>query len=169
MRKINLDKKFFSIKGKPLTKDEPTPGVSDRILIKMKKYMVSTPDLLVEEFNKWQEDLKKTEKKDMTLRDYLLIILGARFTMKDKKESFWTTQLGILISDDKNKELKISDSQFAFLKRIMENNKIKQPSPMGGEVEIEVFFPYELGQILEVFEDEETPKPAEPIKSDEKK
>jgi len=159
MKKLNLNKKILNIKGEPLKTEKPVLGTIDRVISEIRQYSVGDHDVLAERFKSWQEDLKKTEKKEMVLRDYLLIMLGSRFTMEDRKEAFWTTQLGILISDEENDEIEIPDNQFAFLKRIMENNKIQQASPTGGTKEIEVFFPYELGQVMEAFEDKEEEKP----------
>ena len=118
MFKIDLNTKILNIKGKPLK----TPIYDDKG--------------------------KKTGDKDSVLRDSLLLVLGSRFVMLDNKEAFWTTGLGILIADEKNKEIEISDNKRKFLKRIMENNKIKMNVAGGGEREVEVFFPYELSQIL---------------------
>ena len=120
--KINLTQKILNIKGEEITKEEENPKT------------------------------KKKEKKALTVRDYFLTILGTKFTLKDNKETFWTTDLGILFSDSKNKEVEVSDEKIEFLKRIIGTNKIKQPLPMGGEKEITVFFPYELGQLLKILD-----------------
>ena len=104
---------------------------------------------------------KKIEKKIMRVRDYLLTILGTRFEMEDRqKEPFWTTELGILIADEKNKELEISEPKADFLRRILTANKIKQTLPMGGEREIELFFPFEISQLLQLFMSEKEKKEA---------
>jgi len=131
MIKINLEQKMFNIRGKPV--------------------------LNLELDDKGKPIIKKGEAvmKNATLRDYLLTILGTRFPLIDKKEPFWTTELGILFSDGKKKEVEISDDKAKFLKRIIENNKVmvSKRTPMGiEEVEKELFFPFELGQLLKLFE-----------------
>jgi len=131
MTKIPLNQKIVNIKVKPMKSQE---------LVNPK-------------------DKKSTEKKDLTIRDYLLTILGTKFAIQNVKETFWTTQLGIQFADDKIKEVEISDDKAKFLRRIIEANKTKviQANPMGGqtEEEIELFFPYELGQLLAIFATEE--------------
>ena len=127
MKKIPLNQKILTIKGEPLK----NPELDEK------------------------EELKRDKKgnpimKDMVLRDYLLTILGTRFPVLNTKEVFWTTELGILIADEKNKEIEISDDKMKFLVRILKNNKIKQVLPGGGEREIELFFPWELGEIFKV-------------------
>jgi len=127
MKKINLNQKILTIRGEP----------------------VKNPEL--DEKGQPKRDKKGNPiMKDMVLRDYLLTILGTRFPVLNTKEVFWTTELGILIADEKNKEIEISDDKMKFLIRILKNNKIKQILPMGGEREIELFFPWELGQILKI-------------------
>ena len=127
MKKINLNQKILTIRGEPLK----NPELDDRGQLKRDKK--GNPIM-----------------KDMVLRDYLLTILGTRFPVLNTKEVFWTTELGILIADEKNKEIEISDDKMKFLIRILKNNKIKQILPMGREREIELFFPWELGQILKI-------------------
>jgi len=127
MKKINLNISILTIRGEPLK----NPELDDRGQLKRDKK--GNPIM-----------------KDMRLRDYLLTILGTRFPVLNTKEVFWTTELGILIADEKNKEIEISDDKMKFLIRILKNNKIKQILPMGGEREIELFFPWELGQILKI-------------------
>ena len=56
-----------------------------------------------------------------------------RFPIKDRKETFWTTDLGILFSDSNNKEVEVSEEKIEFLKRVIGDNKITQPLPMGVE------------------------------------
>lgn len=103
---------------------------------------------------------EKGEKKEMRIRDYLLTILSTRFPVVDKKEVFWTTQLGILFSDEENSEAEVSDDKAKFLRRIIENNKVTIQNPMG-EKEIELFFPFERSQLLQLFLTEEEKKQLE--------
>lgn len=120
--KINLTQKILNIKGEEIIREEENPKS------------------------------KKKEKKVLTVRDYFLVILGTKFAVKNNKETFWTTDLGILFADSKNKEVEIPDEKIEFLKRIIEDNKTIQSLPMGGEKEITIFFPYELGQLLKVLD-----------------
>ena len=152
--KVNLDTKILTIRGKPISMEEPIPGVSNNILREIVNYPVANPETLAKQFTEWQKKLKETKKRDMTIRDSLLTILGQRFEIKNRKEIFWTTELGIMISDDKNKEAEISGEKMEFLKRIIEENKATQQTPMG-EKKVELFFPYESGQILMALEGEE--------------
>ena len=120
--KINLTQKILNIKGEEITKEEENPKT------------------------------KKREKKVLTVRDYFLVILGTKFPIKDNKETFWTTDLGILFAKSENKEVEVPDEKIEFLKRIIGENKITQSLPMGGEKEMTVFFPYELGQLLKILD-----------------
>ena len=100
---------------------------------------------------------------NMTTSDALAVKVCEAKTFKANiKETFWTTQLGIQFADDKIKEVEISDNKAKFLRRIIEANKAKvvQPNPMGGQTEttIELFFPYELGQLLAIFATDEEKK-----------
>ena len=126
MKKINLEQPILTIRGEPVKNPELNEK-GEPIIEKGKQKM-----------------------KIMLVRDYLLTILGTRFPVLNTKEVFWTTELGILIADEKNKEIEISDDKMKFLVRILKNNKIKQVLPMGGEREIELFFPYEIGQVLKI-------------------
>lgn len=120
--KINLTQKILNIKGEEISKDEVNPKT------------------------------KKMEKKVLTVRDYFLVILGTKFPIKDNKETFWTSDLGILFAGSENKEVEVSDEKLEFLKRIIGDNKITVPQPMGGEKETTIFFPYELGQLLKILD-----------------
>ena len=126
MKKINLEQPILTIRGEPVKNPELNEK-GEPIIEKGKQKM-----------------------KIMLVRDYLLTILGTRFPVLNTKEVFWTTELGILIANEKNKEIEISDDKMKFLVRILKNNKIKQVLPMGGEREIELFFPYEIGQVLKI-------------------
>jgi hypothetical protein len=143
MIKINLDQKILNVKGEPIKNTVANP-----------KYEA------LSEKEKGRTKIPPTIEKEATVRDYLLTILGVRFEIKDKnKEQFWTTDLGILFSKDENKIVEISPEQAEFLKRIITENKAKQQMPMGQSREIEIFFPYELGQLLKLFKpSEEKPK-----------
>lgn len=130
MFKINLEAPILNVKGKQLEGDDT-------------------------------DEKGRPIKTKMTIREYLLIILGTRFPIQNSKEPYWTTEIGIIIANTKNKELivgslenlpnAISTDKAKFLKRIIENNKATQQGPMG-KTEIEIFFPYELGQLLKIFE-----------------
>ena len=87
-----------------------------------------------------------------------MTLLGTRFQIIEKKEAFWTTALGIKISNEQNKVLEISDDKFKFLKRLIVRNKHKmtQQTTTGlTEIEKELFFPFETGQLLRAFGEEE--------------
>ena len=136
MKKINLEQKIFNIKGKALQ----VPVLDEK-----GKFIPSSNN-------------KNRQMRDSTLRDYLLTILSSRFKTINNKENFWTTELGIEIADEKNKILEVSDPQFNFLKRIVEANKMMNitQTPMGVvEKEIEIFYPFELGQLLRIFQQTE--------------
>jgi hypothetical protein len=148
MRKIKIDTTILTIKGEPLMNDFVNERRTEEILHDIKNFVITTDDNLRIMFDKWQKEIKKTERREMTIRDYLLGLLGARFDFIEVKECFWTTQLGLLISDDENKEIEISENKYQFLKRIVEKNKIKRTSATGQEIEIELYYPFELGQLL---------------------
>lgn len=135
MKKINLDQPMLTIQGKPIK----TPVLDDEGKPKIGKD-------------------KKPEVKNSTIRNYLLTLLGTRFQIIEQKEAFWTTELGIQIAEEQNKVLEISDDKFKFLKRLIGKNKHKiiQQTPTGQrEVERELFFPFETGQLLKAFGEEE--------------
>lgn len=95
------------------------------------------------------------ERRAVTVRDYFLTLLGSKFKVKDTKEHFWTTKIGMKMSDQKNETVKLSEDKVAFLKRIVKSNKTKRTkrTPMGTtEEEVELFFPYEVGQLLAVLD-----------------
>lgn len=138
MKKINLEQKIYTVRGIPVK----TP-VFDRETGKPKIGKDKQPIL-----------------QDSTVRICLLTLLGTRFQVIDNKEHHWTIKLGIMISEEKTKVLEISDDKFKFLKRILTKNKHKiiRQTPMGPtELQVDIFFPYEMGQLLEIF-DEETIK-----------
>ena len=124
MKKIKLDQKMLLPSGKPIKRVKRDEN-GKPVIVKGKQ---------VEE--------------EVTVRDYLLAMLSANFPIVENKEYFWTTELGILFSDKKKKEVEISDDKWKFLVRIIKNNKVKKPTPMGGTKEEEMFFPYEVGQLL---------------------
>jgi len=95
------------------------------------------------------EDGKK--EQEVTLRDYLLVVLSAKFEIQNIKESYWTTELGMLIADTVKEEIEISEDKYEFLKRIIETNKSK--NSMGQEDTI--FNPFELGQLLVLLDEVE--------------
>ena len=152
--KVNLDTKILTIRGKPIEMEEPIRGASTDVLREIAGYPITNLEDLSRKLTEWQKRLKETKKRNMTIRDSLLTILGQRFDIKDRKEIFWTTELGIVISNDKNKEMEISGEKLIFLKRILEDNKITERTAMG-EMKVELFFPNELGQILVALEEKE--------------
>jgi len=101
---------------------------------------------------------KKGKRKNTTLRNYLMVLLSTRFPVLNNKEIFWTTELGNLFSDEKNKEVEISENKANFLRRIIEQNKIKIQLSASEEKETELFAPFELAQVLEPFLSEEERK-----------
>lgn len=159
MRTIKLDKTILTIKAEPMMADFVSPERMEKVIKEMKDYPIETATDLKEKMKDWQERLKKTDHRAVTIRDYLLTLLGSRFAVQSPRESFWTSQLGQLIADEKNKEIEISEDKFQFLKRVVETNKIKRDTPMGVQ-EIELYFPFELGQLLAVFEEEEISEPS---------
>lgn len=149
MKQFNLNTKMLDIKMQPM------------------KVQVLNP-----EYNALSEKEKKNTKipqvieKEVTVRDYLLTILGQRFQIIDRREFFWIAELGSLMASEtkiveeegKKKEvpndvIEISDDKAKFLTRIIENNKIKQITPTGEEREIELFAPFEVAQLLKLFEE----------------
>ena len=124
MKKIKLDTKMVIPSGKPIKRQKRDENG---------KVVISKGKPVMEE---------------LTVRDYLLALLSSKFNIIENKEYFWTTELGILFADKKKKEVEISDDKWKFLVRIIKENKVKKPTPMGGEKEEEMFLPYEVGQLL---------------------
>lgn len=122
------------------------------ILIEMINYVLTSPEETFEKFKKWQERLKATERKPVKIKDYLLTVLGSKIETQSPRENIWVRTLSVAIEGAKN-EIEISEDEFQFLKRIVEKNKAKQISREGNIEEIELFFPYELGQLLIALED----------------
>lgn len=116
--KVNLETGITKVDGKPLENDVENPKT------------------------------KKMEKKQMKVRDYILIFLGQRFAAKTNREMFWATELGIACADEKNKELEVEDKKRDFLVRLVKDNKLKIQGPMGQDVEKDLLFPYEKSQLL---------------------
>ena len=158
--KINLSQVITSVIGKPLMKEDPdaTIGTRKRIL----KEILTIKDAidvtkLRESLFKWQRELRESKEVEMTIKDYFLTLLSQRFELKDtKKESFWVTDLGIACS--KGDVLDVSEEQLVFLKRIFENNRVTRTNQIGQNEEKELFFPYELGQILKVLDGQGEPE-----------
>jgi len=98
---------------------------------------------------------EKDKETPTTIRNYLLTLLSLRFSPQNTKEVFWTTEIGILVADEKTKEIELSDDKIKFLIRLVKANKIKQQLPMGGEKEIEIFSPVEQAQLLKALMSEE--------------
>ena len=95
---------------------------------------------------------REQETKKITIRDYLLSILGTNFTPEDQKEVFWTTDLGIKISDEKNEVLEISDKKASFLRRIVKEIGIEK----GKNKSKNLLKPFEVSQVLkELMTDED--------------
>lgn len=95
---------------------------------------------------------REQETKKITIRDYLLSILGTDFTPEDQKEVFWTTDLGIKISDEKNEVLEISDKKASFLRRIVKEIGIEK----GKNKSKNLLKPFEVSQVLkELMTDED--------------
>jgi len=101
---------------------------------------------------------EKGVKKTLTIRDYLLTTLSVKFAPQNLKEVFWTTEIGIMVADEKNKEVELSDDKTKFLIRLVKENKIKQQLPMGQERVVEIFTPVEQAQILRALMSEDEVK-----------
>lgn len=148
MRKIKLDTPILNIQGKPMMADFGDERKTEAILQEMIVYKALNAEATFGVFKKWQEEIKKTDRKQVKIRDYLLNLLGARLDTQSPRERFWIAEMGIAISDSKTKELEIDDEKFDFLKKIVERNKIRKTNVAGQLEEIELFFPYESGQLL---------------------
>lgn len=99
------------------------------------------------------KQLEDKEKK-LTVGDMLLNLLSQNIALKENREAFWVTEIGIQIADGKA-EIELSEDKWAFLKRLVEANKFKQP---GLPVEEIYWLPFVLGQMLALFQEEEKPK-----------
>ncbi len=123
--------------------------VTEKVLQEMINYSPNDPDDTLISFKKWQERLKKTERRVATVRDYLLMILGSRLEIKRPQERFLVTKMGMDIADENLKELELDEEKFKLLKRIIENNKIYRQNNITGQMEeVELFIPYEAGQLI---------------------
>lgn len=132
--KIPLNKEMRNGLGQVMKTDKPNPEY-EKLSDEQKK----------------ETHVPKTIKKSQTIRDYLLMALSLKFPIEDRKEVFWTYGLGQLFSDEEKNIVEISDGKAAFLRRVFEKNKSKNTTPMGQDVEVEVFYPFELGQIIPFF------------------
>ena len=148
MSKIKLDTPILTIKGKQMMADFGDEQTTEQILAEMLGHKPLRTEETFELFKKWQERLKASERKPVKVRDYLLNLLGSRLDTRSPRERFWIAQMGIEIADGKTKEIELDDEKFRFLKKIVERNKVKRPNPAGIMEEIELFFPYESGQLL---------------------
>lgn len=92
--------------------------------------------------------------KKKTVGDALIDLLSENFSgLKEKREAFWVTELGIIISNAKG-EVELSEEKWEFLKRIVEINKIK--GQMG--VEVDAWRPYIWSVLMSLFQEEEPKK-----------
>lgn len=148
MREILLNTPIRTIKGEQMMADFGDAEKTENIL---KEIMTSIPvsaEKTFQQIEDWRKRLAATERKPVKVRDYLLSFLGARFDTKSPRERFWAAQMGIEVADEGNEKLKLDDEKFKFLKKLIESNKIKRVNRAGMLEEIELFLPYESGQLL---------------------
>ncbi len=91
--------------------------------------------------------LKDKEGIDIILGEMLLGILSQNLKAEKKRDSFWITELGVMIANAKGL-LEISEEKFEFLKQIVDNNKV-----VGGRGEESYYVPFVHAQIMQVFID----------------
>ena len=89
--------------------------------------------------------IKDERGKDLTKGDMLLNLLSQNIKLKENKESFWVTEIGIQIAEGKN-EIELSEDKFAFVKRVVDENKFRV-----NNVEQDYYLPYILGQMMALF------------------
>ena len=94
----------------------------------------------------------ESDGRKLTVGDMLLNLLSQNIALKENREAFWVTELGIQIMEGK-KDIELSEDKWQFLKRLVENNKFN--SDMG---ERDYFLPYVLGQMLMAFVEEKPNK-----------
>lgn len=131
MKTIPLSKKVLNIKGEPLKTKKPNPEW-----------------LALSKEEKKETKIEKTIETETTFRDYYLMMLGTRFKVIDKKETYWAMKIGMEFSEGTD-AVELADDKVKFLRRLVEENKVIRTNQMGKNEEVELYFPYELGQILE--------------------
>lgn len=152
MRKIKIDTPIYTIKNEPMIADFGDSERTETILLEMISYIPTNSQEVFEKFKVWQEKLKATKRKGLKIKDYLLTVLGSKIETKSPRESIWSRTLSIEIAKAKN-EIEIGEDEFQFLKRIIESNKTKRIDEQGKIEEVELFFPFELGQLLIALEE----------------
>jgi len=152
MRKIKIDTPIYTIRNKQMMADFGDNEKSEIILAEMINYVPTTPEEVFEKFKDWQVRLKATERKPVKVKDYFLTVLGSKIETRSPRENIWVRTLSVKIEGAKN-EIEISEDEYQFLKKTIEKNKAKRISMDGKTEEVELFFPYELGQLLIALED----------------
>lgn len=151
---IDLNTKIVDIKtGKALVRETPTNGMTEAIRLHISNYKIKDVETLKADLAMWQEKLGATTKKDLTVRALLLDLFSNRFKTTDVRENFWVTEIGVICSNESKKilELDKGSDKYTFVKRIIENNKvIIGQGPQ--EKEVDIFFPYVVGQLLMALE-----------------
>ncbi len=152
MRKINVNTPIYNIKNEPMMADFGDNERTETILAEMTNYVPTSSQEVLEKFKEWQTRLKVTNRRGVKIKDYLLTVLGSKVEVQNPRENIWVRMLSVEIGQAK-KEIELDEDEFQFLKRIVEKNKTKRFGIDGKIEEIEVFFPYELGQLLIALED----------------
>ncbi len=153
MRKIKVDMPIYTIRNKPMIVDFGSDEKAETILAEMLAYIPSNSEETLKRFKEWQTKLKATDRREVKIKDYLLTVLGSRIETKSPRENIWVRTLSVMIEGAK-KEIEIGEDEFQFLKRVIEKNKGPQRMGVSGKVEeSELFFPYELGQLLIALEE----------------
>ena len=157
MRKIKIDTPIYTIRNKLMMADFGDEEKTEIVLTEMLNYRIASPEEILEKFKDWQTRLRTTDRKGVKVRDYLLTVLGSKIETKSPRENIWVRTLSVKIEGAKN-EVEMSEEEFQFLKRIVEKNKSERMSMDGKREEVEFFFPYELGQLLIIFEETKSEK-----------
>jgi len=123
MEKINLDQPILDIKGEEIIDEQ-------------------------------KDDKGKVKKVKRTLRENLLKALGVQYdatVLTEPKQYTWIYNLSNLFNG-KEKIVEVSDDKLEFLRKLIKTNKaiLYRQTPVSGvqKVEIELFFPYEVGEML---------------------
>lgn len=75
----------------------------------------------------------KNGKEDVTMRSILMGLLSSSFKKESVKEAFWAHEIGILSSDEKKKEIELSNDKIQFIRRIVKDNDFStdnRPMPL---------------------------------------
>lgn len=151
---IKISTPIYTIRNKPMMADFGDEEKTELILREMVSYLPTNPEEVLEKVKDWQKRIKATERRGLKIKDYFLTILGTKVKIKSPRENVWVRLLSVDIGRAKD-EVEIEEEQFQFLSKLVENNKIERINREGKMEEVDLFMPFEAGQLILALEGKE--------------